>query len=230
MLQLLPGGQGYLVAAAAEAAREQQHTGANTSLPTKGLHQVRALQELLTASLSYTLNAQQDGHAVGITAAVLSAAAVRLVLQLQLLAASFVQRRRATHQQQQQQPEVEALEHVDSLLVRNNYLLQVHIQAVLQCTGSSSLPPEVLQQAGLQLLQALAAPLQQLQLCSPHDCLPSLVRSWVQIGDRFAEQLYALQAAAAGLFERMPSTTGKPCSAAAAAAAAAHEMSMVLEL
>jgi hypothetical protein len=97
-------------------------------------------------------------------------------------------------------------------LVRNNDLLQVIIRAVLQCTGSSSLQPEVLQQAGLQLLQALAAPLQQLQLCSPQDQLPGLV----DVGGRIAEQLFALHAAAAGMFELMPSTTGEPCAAAAA--------------
>jgi hypothetical protein len=170
MLQLLPGGQAYLDAAAAlDEARDQQQTVTSTQLLSKSLQQVQALQESIIASLKCTLCAQHDGDAVDATAPVLSAAAVRLVLQLQLLAASLVQRRRAAKQQQQQQ-EVEVLEGVDALLVRNNHLLHVHIRAVLQCTSSSSLQPEVLQQAGLQLqqaglqlLQALAAPLQQLQ-------------------------------------------------------------------
>jgi hypothetical protein len=39
-------------------------------------------------------------------------------------------------------------------------LLQMQIKALV-ATSRSCLPPEVLQQAGLQLLQALAAPLQQ---------------------------------------------------------------------
>jgi hypothetical protein len=105
---------------------------------------VYALQESLIASLAYTLNAQHGGQAVDAATPVLSAAAVRLVLQLQLLAASFVERWRAAKQQQQQQ-EVEVLADVEALLVQNNYLLQIHIRAVLQCTGSSSLQPEVLQ-------------------------------------------------------------------------------------
>jgi hypothetical protein len=173
---------------------------------------VHTLQESLITSLGYALNAQHDGQAVDATAPVLSAAAVRLVL----LTASFVQRLRATKQQQQQQ-EVEVLEGVDEMLVQNNYLLQMQIRAVLQCTGSSSLQPEVLQQAGLQLLQALAAPLQQLQLCSRDNRLLELVKGWVNVGDRVAQQLFALQAAAAGLSELIPSTSGEPCAAAAAA-------------
>jgi hypothetical protein len=215
MLQLLPGGQAYLDAAPAWAAWKQQQTGTSTQLQIS-LHQVHTLQESLIASLGYALNVQHDGQAVDATAPVLSAAAVRLVLQLQLLTASFVQRLRATKQQQQQQ-EVEVLEGVDEMLVQNNYLLQMQIRAVLQCTGSSSLQPEVLQQAGLQLLQALAAPLQQLQLCSRDNRLLELVKGWVNVGDRVAQQLFALQAAAAGLSELIPSTSGEPCAAAAAA-------------
>jgi hypothetical protein len=210
MLQLLPGGQVYL-----EAARKQQQIGTDTQLQllAKILPEVRALQGMVIASLGYTLDAQHGGQAVDVTAPVLSAAAVRLVLQLQLLAASFVQRRRATkqQQQQQQQQDAEMLEDVEVLLVRNNYLLQMQIRAVLQCTGSSSLQPEVLQQAGLQLLQALAAPLQQLQLCSPHDQLLGLVSERANAGDRINEQLLALQAAAAGMLELTPSTTGNYC-------------------
>jgi hypothetical protein len=110
---------------------------------------------------------------------------------------------------------LEVLKDVEEVLMRNNYLLQVHIRAVLQCTGSSSLQPEVLQQAGLQLLQALAAPLQQLQLCSPHDKLLSMFKARANAGDCITEQLLALQAACAGMSELMPLTTGKPSAAAA---------------
>jgi hypothetical protein len=51
----------------------------------------------------------------------------------------------------------------------------------------------VLQQAGLQLLQALAAPLQQLQLSSPGDALLHSAAAW-QPG--LAAQLHVLRAAA----------------------------------
>jgi hypothetical protein len=227
MLQLLPGGQAYLDAAEAACADYmQQQSGTNSPLYLKSLHQLHTLQKSAVASLECTLDAQHNGQAVDATAAVLSAAALRLVLQLQLLAACYLQRQRATKQQQEQ--EVEALEEdVDVLLVRNNHLLHVHIRAVLQCTGSSSLQPEVLQQAGLQLLQALAAPLQQLQLCSSQDRLLSMVESWQDGGGRIAQQLFALQAAAAGMFELIVATTGKPC---AAAIAVVHGLALVSAL
>jgi hypothetical protein len=101
MLQLLPGGQAYLDAAA--AAWEQRQTGSSTQLLTTILPDVPDLQGLVITSLDYTLDAQHDGQTVDATAPVLSAAAVQLVLQLQLLAASLVQRQRAAKQQQQQQ-------------------------------------------------------------------------------------------------------------------------------
>jgi hypothetical protein len=230
MLQVLPGGQAYLDAAAAFAAPDQHQNGTNAQLLAKCLHQVHALQMSIIASLSHTLNAQHAGLAVDATAPLLSAAAVRLVLQLQLLAASFVQRQRASKQQQlqrqqQQPPEqqlqgAEDLEEAEIWLMRTNFLLQLQIRTVVQCTGSC-LPPEVLQQAGLQLLQALAAPLQQLQLCSSHDKdnLLELLDVWIHL--RITQQLFALRAAAAGMFQPVLSTPGEPCSAAAAAAAVA---------
>jgi hypothetical protein len=232
MLQLLPGGQAYLDAAAAWAGWKQQ-TGITTLLLTKSLQQAYKLQESLIHSLTHTLIAQHSGETFDATAPVLSAAAVRLVLQLQLLAASFVQRARAAKQQQQQELQQQQQQQQEQelqqqqflqrmellktqLLLQTNYLLQTHIRSVLQCTGSSSLQPEVLQQAGLQLLQALAAPLQQLQLSSPSDMLSGMVKSWVSVGDRVAQQLFALQAAAAGMSQMTPSTSGKPCATAAA--------------
>jgi hypothetical protein len=53
MLQLLPGGQAYLDAAAAFAAPDQQQNGTNAQLLTKCLHQVHALQASIIASLSH---------------------------------------------------------------------------------------------------------------------------------------------------------------------------------
>jgi hypothetical protein len=214
VLQLLPGGQAYLDAAAARVWN-QQHLGTTTQLWPRIFHQLQVVQVSVIASLASTLEEQHSGQAVDAAAPLMSAAAVRLVLQLQLLAASFVQRQRATKQQQQQ--EVELLQDPQALLLRTNYLLQVQIRAVLQCTRSSSLQPEVLQQAGLQLLQALAAPLQQLQLCSPDDRLPSLVVDWDNVGDRLAQQQFALQAAAGGISQPMASTTSKPTVAAVTA-------------
>jgi hypothetical protein len=217
MLQLLPGGQACLDAAAAWAGWKQQ-TGMTTLLLTKSLQQAYKLRELLIHSLSHTLVAQHSGETFDATAPVLSAAAVRLVLQLQLLAASFVQRVRAAKQQQQEPQQQQLLQGMEllrsQLLLQTNYLLQTHIRAVLQCTGSSSLQPEVLQQAGLQLLQVLAAPVQQLLLSSPSDMLSGMVKSWVNVGDSVAQQLFALHAAAAGMSQLTPSTTGKLCGAA----------------
>jgi hypothetical protein len=96
-----------------------------------------------------------------------SGAAVRLVLELQLLACGAVQRQRRWQRQQQQQrqqalpPEDEAV--TDNFALQSWELLGLQIKALV-ATSHSCLPPEVLQQAGLQLLQALAAPLQQWQL------------------------------------------------------------------
>jgi hypothetical protein len=93
---------------------------------------------------------------------VLSAAAVRLALELQLLAAAEHQQREQELLQQEGGSAAGTAE-VVALLASSARLLHILIKAVTQAS-SSCLPPEVLQQAGLQLLQALAAPLQQLQL------------------------------------------------------------------
>jgi hypothetical protein len=104
------------------------------------------------------------------SALVVSGAAVRLVLQLQLLASGAVQRQREQHRQQQQQqaltPDEPAITDKFALLTWD--LLKMQINGLVT-TSRSCLPPEVLQQAGLQLLQALAAPLQQWQLSRTGD-------------------------------------------------------------
>jgi hypothetical protein len=133
---------------------------------------------------------------------ILSAAAVRLVLQLQLLAAGEVQRQR-----QQQQPWQQHQRETVALLLNCNLLLTTQINAVAQIgyNRSSCLPPEVLQQAGLQLLQALAAPLQQLQLARAGGTTPC---SEV-LGSKALDQLYALRAAASGF--NIVHAGGEPC-------------------
>uniref|UniRef100_A0A383V4W9 Uncharacterized protein n=1 Tax=Tetradesmus obliquus TaxID=3088 RepID=A0A383V4W9_TETOB len=153
VLQLLPGGQAYLVARFFDNASDDAAS------------EVIARAHKYAGAMETTLEhccMQEQGSlpmAVDGSSPVLSAAAVRLMLELQLLAAGAVQRL-----QQQQQP-VDATSPHFQLLLACTAVLQKQLQVRVQ-TGASSLPPEVLQQAGLQLLQALAAPLQQLQLAA----------------------------------------------------------------
>jgi hypothetical protein len=122
---------------------------------------------------------------------VLSAAAVRLVLELQLLVAAEYQRR----QRQQNQAPTSLL---PMLMVHSVMVLHTLIRAVAHAR-CRCLPPEVLQQAGLQLLQALAAPLQQLQLAAGN----SLLECTQQLESRhMGEACHALVAAACGLARR----------------------------
>jgi hypothetical protein len=136
------------------------------------------------------------------------AAAVQLLLELQLLAAALMQRQRAASQTQQQQRGESQKEAEELLLMQTNHLLQLQIRAALQATGSSCLPPEVLQQAGLQLLQALAAPLQQLQLGYPGGMPEKMIRVW---GSCVRQQLLVLRAAAAGLASMEVEVSGRCC-------------------
>jgi hypothetical protein len=184
MATLLIGGRGYLQTAA-DAFASVDGTEQDR------LHLVRtAATECMTA-MQYSLAqiircaALDDcSAALDSCVALLSPPGVKLMLQLQLLAAGRVQRqqrllraqRTRQRQQQQQQDdddeegEGEQEEDIDprelnggsqaSLLVRSSAVLSMQIKTAL-CDGSSCLPPEVLQQAGLQLLQALAAPMQQ---------------------------------------------------------------------
>jgi hypothetical protein len=163
MLQLLPGGQAYLDAAAAlESAGEARCQASEGQKVYWFRMRTRRYCSVLSNILLLSCFQPDQQQST-----VLSAAAVRLVLQLQLLAA-------AEHQQWQQQQQQQLLHQEGEaaagpsdavgLLVCSTQLLHTQIRAVAQ-SSSSCLPPEVLQQAGLQLLQALAAPLQQVQLC-----------------------------------------------------------------
>jgi hypothetical protein len=183
MLQLLPGGQTYLDAAAARAVLEAARGLPNVCclFTAKQAGALKAVCMSLTASEQSTTDVP-----------VLSAAALRLVLELQLLAAGAVQRQQGSSRQQPAGP-------YDMLLRHSNALLHAQIRAIVQ-DGSNSVLAQLLQQHGLQLLQALAAPLQQLQL-------------WMSLGDdagvywgfamegvgALPQQLFALTAAAEGL-------------------------------
>uniref|UniRef100_A0A383WDM2 MYND-type domain-containing protein n=1 Tax=Tetradesmus obliquus TaxID=3088 RepID=A0A383WDM2_TETOB len=196
MLQQLPGGQAYLDAA----------VGCMTTIPPSDycladtlqvvMYRTRICLQAMTHSVQCLLGATHAGQALVISGevVVLSAAAVRLVLELQLLAAALMQRQHAASQQQQRQGG--ALNAGEALLLQTTQMLHLQIRAVLQVTGSSSLPPELLQQAGLQLLQALAAPLHQLQLCYPGRLLAGLAPHW---GTVVGQQLLAFRAAGAGM-------------------------------
>jgi hypothetical protein len=150
----------------------------------------------LEISLRYSCMPQPAEHGSLTTdssAPALSAGAVQMVLELQLLAASSVQRL-------QQMPQQQEVEEATQLLKSCNSLLHKQIKAVLQ-VGSSHLPPEVLQQAGLQLLQALAVPVQQLQLTENDDpWRTNVVRDSVNnVHGSLGQQLMAFTAAAPGL-------------------------------
>jgi hypothetical protein len=122
----------------------------------------------------------------------LSAAAVRLVLELQLLAAGAMQRQQQQHGSSGQQ----AAGPPGVLLLHCNTLLQAQISALAQ-TGSNGVLAQLLQQHGLRLLQSLAAPVQQLQLrCSDNDVYVQSVEA--ALGD-LPEQLSVLRAASSGL-------------------------------
>jgi hypothetical protein len=112
---------------------------------------------------------------------------VRLVLELQLLAAGEVQRQRRRRQQ-----DVQLAHDAAEVLMMCNQLLLAQVRCAVTAR-SSWLLPEVLQQAGLQLLQALAAPMQ----LSTSEASPELQQVF-QAG-RLQYQLYVLLAAASGV-------------------------------
>jgi hypothetical protein len=140
----------------------------------------------------------------------LQAAAVHLMLELQLVAAGMV--RQLQHGQK-------AAEEAFTLMGLCCQMLRVQIRAILQTSGSNSLPLVLLEQTGLQLLQALAAPVQQLQLLlahqqqqhkgstaciqAPHNTnvseLCEKVQWWSSAGSPIGQVLYMLGAAASGL-------------------------------
>jgi hypothetical protein len=137
------------------------------------------------------------------------AAAIKLALELQLLAADQTQHWRQQQQQGSRQGRQAAAgaNSASSLLFNSDWLLLVLLRSALEADSrlsSSGLPPELLQQAGLQLLQALAAPLQQLQLGSPEDTLHHFY-SQPAVMEKSAGHLYALRGVTTGLVMLDPS-------------------------
>jgi hypothetical protein len=197
MLHLLPGGQAYLDAAAEDAA------GLGMGEAAGAIH----LRNFATSSC-HTINLYLRRHLRSIagqqqlsrSGLVVSGAAVRLALALQLLASGAVQRQREQQRQQQQQrqhvltPEDQTI--TDNFAVQTWDLLELQIRALV-ATSRSCLLPELLQQAGLQLLQALAAPLQQWQLSRAGD---SFFHNKAVAGalPRFCDRLQGLVTAACG--------------------------------
>jgi hypothetical protein len=168
MLQLLPGGQAHLDVAAEVAAG----WGVNGEAYAAKLR-------LYAGSCCHTITEYVYSHLESIAGQqqlsrhplVVSGAAVRLALELLLLATAAVQRQREQHRQQQQQQQASTPGKqtiTNSFVLLTWDLLSAQIKALV-ATSRSCLPPEVLQQAGLQLLQALAAPLQQWQLSRTGD-------------------------------------------------------------
>uniref|UniRef100_A0A383WBJ7 Uncharacterized protein n=1 Tax=Tetradesmus obliquus TaxID=3088 RepID=A0A383WBJ7_TETOB len=196
MLQLLPDGQAFLNASVLVLVDTFCSGAAGTRHAVVGQaqKQAAALESIMDGCM------QRDSLAADGYAPLLSAAAARLLLELQLLAAGDVQRQR---QQRMAAPDVDASMR---LLLTSTSLQHRQLKAVLQA-GASCLPPEVLQQAGQQLLQSLAAPLQQLQLTAADDPFRASAAHAAAAGpsrpiksDGFmGQQLLALRAAAPGL-------------------------------
>jgi hypothetical protein len=190
LLQLLPSGQAYQDAAAASFAGFSNYGSCaeQQQVWMLGSSCCSALGRILCHGFATPAD-RQSGP-------LLSAAAVRLMLELQLLAAADHQRWQ--QQQQQQQEEVESPAPAVAMLVTNSSrLLHILIRAVT-LASSSCLPPDVLQQAGLQLLQALAAPLQQLQLGRGSRLLRYAQMLSSDAGGNLGEACHALVAAACG--------------------------------
>jgi hypothetical protein len=196
MLQLLPGGQAYLDAAAEAAAGRGLIAGANTV--QQCIHHAGGCCHAINQYLYRHLQSIEGRQQLRSNGLVVSGAAVRLVLELQLLASGAVQRQREQHRQQQQQHGSTAEDHgiTDKFALLTWDLLRMQIMALV-ASSRSCLPPEVLQQAGLQLLQALAAPLQQWQLSRSGD---SFLQNAALIGvlPQFGNTLQALVTAACG--------------------------------
>jgi hypothetical protein len=191
MLQLLPGGQGYIDEAAEEAAGWGLEGEAYTV-------QLRAYAGCCCQTIGHLYRRLQSTGQQDISryAHVLSCAAVRLLLELQLLAAGAVQRQREQHRQQRQQGFTPDQASTDRFALQTWALLKLQIQQ-LSASSRSCLLPELLHQAGLQLLQALAAPLQQCQLSESGD---SFLQTAAAAGalSYFGETLQLLMTAACG--------------------------------
>jgi hypothetical protein len=205
MLQLLPSGQAYLdVAAAAEsAAAAAAAAAADRSVVSGALQDTRWRVHACgcCSVMCHSLQAGFAEHAPHMH--VLSAAAIRLVLELQLLAAAEHQRCQQRLLQHGIKPaalahKMHELQVIAQLLVNSASLLHNLIKAAAQASGSC-LPPAILQHAGLQALQALAAPLQQLQFFRG-GCLLSYAKLHASENDGggLGEACYALVTAACG--------------------------------
>jgi hypothetical protein len=190
LVPLLPGGQAYLDGMVAAVAAEAD-SSRKTQLSDHWAD-ISGAVSVLVDVLSTAAQSLPGGHNARGRSPLLSEAALKLVLEVQLLAAGALQRQRI----QRSSSDLEGLTgSLTSTLLNGNVLLLRMLQCLVKVSGSG-LPPELLQQAGLQLLQALAAPLQQVQLCKPGEAL------LMQANDRVGAlqyQLYALKGAAAGL-------------------------------
>jgi hypothetical protein len=196
VLQLLPGGQAYLDAAAAALASKCRSRDDAPSVASR--LKLCWWTYILTSSMCDSLKHSPAQPLPGQSFLVASSAAVRLVLELVLLAAADLQRQQQGQIPAEDQGEVyqkfhRARHEAAVLLLDSNKLLHLQIRASLHASGNSCLPPEVLQQAGLQLLQALAAPVQQLQLGMFSEEMAEVAMMPP------ADQLLALRAAATGL-------------------------------
>jgi hypothetical protein len=190
MAALLPGGQGYLEAAAEGlAALQGSRHDKMHALRDMALEVVTTWQFVLV-QIVHSIVRRPGSQTLDSIEPLLSPQGVRLLLQMQLLAAGRVQRQSRLRQQQraekknkekkqarrqQQQQDEEELDPRElnkclqaSLLIRSSSVLAVVIKTAVR-GGRRCLPPEVLQQAGLQLLQALAAPMQQRLLSKAGD-------------------------------------------------------------
>jgi hypothetical protein len=200
MLPLVPGGQAYL-----DTPGRATLTGAESG-------EGRAIEFhemangcccILIIYMQYYLNSGLSQQQLGGSSVLVSAAAVRLLLELQLLVAGAVQRQQLHQVPQllQQQPTgTSRWRHITNVLVINCRGLLTLLIRALAASVRSCLPREVLQQAGLQLLQALAAPLQQLQLSAPGDSFYDNAASAGGLTG-FSEALYVLVTAACGAEE-----------------------------
>jgi hypothetical protein len=218
LLPLLPCGDAYL-SGAAELVRFEDEEGVRFSLPTAAWC-ADALAVIVTPRCR-----QQAVDSTGVwqpppappsaDVPAQSPSAIQLSLQLQLVAASLVQRQRQEaqqqhaeeqpqkqQQQQQQQGRETSKEKRDwaCLLASSNALLQMQIRAVLQ-SGSSCLPQGLLQKAGLQLLLAVSAPVQQqISSSTSSSSSPTTGTQHKEAGEDTAGQaMFALRAAACGL-------------------------------
>jgi hypothetical protein len=229
MAAVLPGGQGYLQAAAEGlAALQGSRHDYMHALRDMALEVVTTWQFVLIQTV-HSIVRRPGSQTLDSVEALLSPHGVKLLLQMQLLAAGRVARqsrlrqqqradkkskeKQQTRQQQQQHEEEidprELNKHLQaSLLLRSSSVLAMVIKTAVR-GGRSCLPPGVLQQAGLQLLQALAAPMQQRLLSKAsdpfvkesEDLLGSSVTSAALYGAVLHTQ-YSLRAATCGLGPR----------------------------